>query len=43
VSQVERLAALLRDAGADVTLHWQNGGHTITNDELEAGRKWISI
>jgi predicted esterase len=42
VSHVERLARMLRDAGADVTLHWQPSGHTITSDELEAGRKWIS-
>ena len=42
-SNVERLAAILRDAGADVTLHWQSGGHTITNDELAAAQKWISI
>ena len=42
-SNVERLAALLRDSGADTTLYWQNGGHTITNDELAAAQKWISI
>lgn len=43
VAQVERLAQVLRDSGADVTLYWQPSGHTITNDELEAGRQWISI
>ena len=42
-AQVERLAQLLRDAGADVTLYWQPSGHTITHDELEAAREWISI
>jgi predicted esterase len=42
-SNVERLAGILRESGADVTLHWQNGGHTITNDELAAAQKWISI
>jgi predicted esterase len=42
-ANVERLAELLRESGADVTLHWQNGGHTITNDELAAAQKWISI
>lgn len=42
-AQVDRLAQILRDAGADVTLYWQPSGHTITNDELEAARKWISI
>jgi phospholipase/carboxylesterase len=42
-AQVERLAQILRTGGADVTLHWQNGGHTITNDELAAAQTWISI
>lgn len=40
--EVERLAAMLRDAGADVTVHWQPGGHTVTADELEAARDWIA-
>jgi predicted esterase/catechol 2,3-dioxygenase-like lactoylglutathione lyase family enzyme len=38
---VERLATLLRRAGADVTMHWTSAGHTITQDELEAARRWI--
>jgi predicted esterase len=42
-SNAEELARVLRDAGADVTVHWKNGGHTITNDELAAAREWISI
>lgn len=37
----ERLAALLREAGADVTLHWDAGGHTLTRSELSAAREWI--
>jgi len=40
--QVERLASLLREAGADVTIHWQHGGHTVTKDELEAAQRWIA-
>jgi predicted esterase len=39
--QVERLGALLETAGAAVTTHWQNDGHTITNDELQAAQQWI--
>ena len=39
---VERLATLLRDAGADVALHWTGAGHTITKDELAAAQQWIS-
>jgi predicted esterase len=42
ISEAERLAALLRDAGADVTPYFHGGGHTITNDELTAVRTWLS-
>ena len=41
-AQAERLAELLRRAGADVTLHWQHGGHTVTKDELDAAQRWIA-
>ena len=41
-AQAERLAALLREAGADVTLHWEAGGHSMTHGELEAARDWIT-
>lgn len=40
--QTERLAALLREAGADVTLHWDDGGHGITKGELDAAASWIA-
>jgi phospholipase/carboxylesterase len=40
-SQVELLGALLESSGAQVTTHWHNGGHSITNDELEAAQRWI--
>jgi predicted esterase/catechol 2,3-dioxygenase-like lactoylglutathione lyase family enzyme len=36
-----RLAELLRRAGADVTVHWTTGGHTVTKGELDAARAWI--
>ena len=41
-AQAERLAALLREAGADVTLHWEAGGHSLTAGELKAARDWIA-
>ncbi|HEU4566033.1 MAG TPA: VOC family protein, partial [Gemmatimonadaceae bacterium] len=41
VAQVERLAALLRQGGADVTVHWEPGGHALTRSEAEAARQWI--
>ena len=39
--QSERLAEILRRAGADVTLHWTPGGHGITKSEVDAARTWI--
>jgi predicted esterase/catechol 2,3-dioxygenase-like lactoylglutathione lyase family enzyme len=41
-AQSERLAALLTDAGADVTLQWQPGGHALSESEVEAARLWIT-
>ena len=38
----ERLAQVLRDAGADVTLDWQPGGHGIGPDEIRAARNWFA-
>jgi phospholipase/carboxylesterase len=40
-AQAERLAEMLRQAGADVTLHWESGGHAITKAEVDAARQWI--
>lgn len=39
--ETERLAALLRGAGADVTLAWQPGGHQLTQSDLETARAWL--
>ncbi len=38
----ERLAELLREAGAEVTLDWQTGGHGIGRAEVEAARSWFA-
>jgi len=37
----ERLAAMLRDAGADVTLRWAPVGHQLTRDDVDASRAWL--
>jgi predicted esterase len=37
----ERLAELLREAGAEVTLDWQPGGHGIGPQEIRAARDWL--
>jgi glyoxalase family protein len=41
-AQAERLAGLLREAGATVTLHWEPGGHAVTKSEVDAARRWIA-
>lgn len=40
-AQAERLAGLLRQAGATVTLHWEPGGHAVTKGEIDAAQRWI--
>ena len=39
--ETERLATLLRKAGADVTLVWQPGGHELTREDVDAARSWL--
>ena len=39
--QTERLAKMLQEAGADVTLDWQPGGHELNHSELDAARRWL--
>jgi phospholipase/carboxylesterase len=38
----ERLAEILRAAGADLDLRWKNTGHPLTYEELEEARGWLS-
>jgi predicted esterase/catechol 2,3-dioxygenase-like lactoylglutathione lyase family enzyme len=40
--QTERLAEILRNAGADVTLHWEPGGHSVAKGEIDAAQRWLS-
>jgi phospholipase/carboxylesterase/glyoxalase family protein len=42
VPQVERLAELLRKAGAEVELRWDTAGHTITQAGFDAARQWAA-
>jgi len=37
----ERLAGLLKEAGAAVSLFWQPGGHGLERAELEAAGEWL--
>jgi phospholipase/carboxylesterase/glyoxalase family protein len=38
----ERLAEMLREAGAEVEVHWSPGGHELSEDELNKARAWLA-
>ena len=41
-ANTEQLAAMLREARADVTLAWTPQGHNLTPDEVDAARRWLA-
>jgi len=41
VADVQNLARLLRESGAEVELRLQNAGHDLAREEIEAARAWI--
>jgi predicted esterase len=40
-SETERLAKLLGDAGAEVSLNWENGAHALTELEVKKAADWL--
>src|SRR2546428_1152309 len=40
-SETKQLAELLRRAGADVTIRFFEGGHELTNDDVDVARGWL--
>lgn len=38
----EKLARLLGDSGAEVTAHWENGGHALSMTEVDAAVSWLA-
>jgi predicted esterase len=42
VENTEALSALFREAGAEVSLTWHRGGHSLTGTEIEAARQWLA-
>ena len=42
IENAYRLAAMLRERGADVTHHWQRAGHNLTNADIEATHHWLT-
>jgi predicted esterase len=41
--ETERLRRLLVQAGADVTLHWEQVGHGLTPADIETARAWLRV
>ena len=41
-SNVEALAAMLREAGAGTTLRWSDAGHQLTSPEIDDARRWLA-
>jgi phospholipase/carboxylesterase len=42
VENVERLAAMLREAGADITHRFEAASHQLVFAEIAAAKKWLS-
>ena len=40
--ETERLAVLLRNAGASVELHWAPAGHNLTQGDVDQARAWLA-
>ncbi len=40
-AETEALASLLRESEADVTVHWQPGGHGLSRDEVQTAGEWL--
>jgi predicted esterase len=42
IENAQRLAAMLRDAGADVTHRFADAGHQLVFDEIAAAKNWLA-
>jgi phospholipase/carboxylesterase len=42
VAETDRLAALLRSAGAQVSVHWHQAGHQLVHDDIERAHAWLA-
>jgi len=42
VSEAKQLAALLRDAGGDVTIRFSQSGHELTQADVDGAREWLT-
>lgn len=41
-AKAQRLADILRESGANVTLRWKPGGHELARDDIDAARAWYA-
>jgi predicted esterase len=41
VENAERLAAMLREGGANVTLRFEPAGHALVLGDIEAAKEWL--
>jgi len=41
VGEAERLARLFVDAGAEVTLNWENATHALVEREVKKAANWL--
>ena len=41
IAETKRLLSLLREYGAEVTAHWEDGGHALTRAEALAAADWL--
>ncbi|WP_339158550.1 alpha/beta hydrolase [Paenibacillus sp. FSL W8-0186] len=40
-AETEELSSLLEGAGAKLTVHWENAGHSLTGTEIDAAAAWF--
>jgi phospholipase/carboxylesterase len=40
--QVEELASIFENGGADVTISWRQGGHELGQDDIAAAKTWLA-
>jgi predicted esterase len=39
--ETEKLSNVFEQAGASVTLQWQNSGHELTQDDIQSAKQWL--
>jgi predicted esterase len=41
-ANTKQLSAMFESGGAQVHLHWHNGGHELGKDDVDAAKLWIA-